>query len=313
MATTLTVSTAARNIFQTGMEQAAQQLQSRLRPYAVVKTGCTGKSQGHRKIQSVEMADSTGRLQATVGQELGLEHRYLFPRKAWVATTLDEDDAADLDLQVAPTGDISTQHIQAVGRKIDDIMIAGITGTNYEGVEDSMSSVTLPAGQTIAYNYKRDGTTADSGLTFAKLTAAKSLFAKAEIYGQEQKQAGAKLVLAVSQDELDDLLNDATLYVGSLDYNKLKALVDGEVDYFMGINFIRSERLATTTASSKLTRTCPMWVSTGIHLDFWYDVKTSIDVLPTVSQAIQVYSRLKAGCCRMSEKHAAIIQTIRAA
>lgn len=317
MSVALTVPQSARNMFQSGMERAAQQLQSRFRAFASVKTGCTGKSSAHRKLQKMEMNDVTGRLQPTVGQEIALEHRYLFPRKADLATIVDEDDAAELDLAVAPTGEISTEHVSAAGRKLDSIFLSGILGNNLEGLEDSMSTIALPSTQYIPVDYRRDGGSGNLGLTLAKLVRAKGRFGKLEVYSQEQKESGAKLCMAISQDELDNLLYDVT-QTGSADYNKVKALVDGEVDYFMGIHFLRSELLpiaaaaatiatgnmagtTVTVASGKIIRTLPMWVNTGVHLDFWYDVKTSIDVLPTQSQAIQVYSRIKAGACRKGE------------
>jgi hypothetical protein len=314
MSVALTVPQSARNMFQSGMERAAQQFQSRFKAYAQVKTGCTGKSQAHRKIQKMEMNDVTGRLQPTVGQEIALEHRYLFPRKADLATIVDEDDAAELDLAVAPTGEISTEHVSAAGRKLDAIFLNGILGSNLEGLEDSMSTVAIPSTQYIAVDYRRDGGSGNLGLTLAKLVRAKGRFGKLEVFSQEQKESGAKLCCAISQDELDNLLYDVT-QTGSADYNKVKALVDGEVDYFMGIHFLRTELLPVavaaqvvggtgtnvTVGSGKIIRTLPMWVNTGVHLDFWYDVKTSIDVLPTQSQAIQVYSRIKAGACRKDE------------
>lgn len=302
MSVSLSILQAARNMFQPGMEHVAQQAASRLRQYATVKTGCSGKSQAHRKIQSANMTDATGRLLPTTGQELALEQRYLFPRKATLTTLMDEDDASELDLQVAPTGEIGMQHAMAAGRKIDDIFIAGILGTNLEGIEDSMTSVVLPASQYVAVNYRRDGGSGNLGLTIAKIAQGKGKFAKAEIYGQEQKQAGAKLCMAVSQDELNDLLLDAQ-QVGSADYNNVKALVDGEVDYFMGVRFLRTERLpATAPSGGKIIRTCPMWVSSMVHLDFWYDVATKIAVRDDLSEAIQIRSKIKVGACRKQEE-----------
>jgi hypothetical protein len=307
MPVSMTVLQAARNHFQTGMEQVAQQQASRLRAYATVKTGCTGKSQAHRKIQAIEFTDSTGRLLPTTGTEIGLEQRYLFPRKAVGVTLVDEDDAGELDLQVAPTGEIRMAHEMGAGRKIDDILIAGILGNNYEGLEDSMTTVALPAGQYVAVNYRRDGGSANTGLTLAKLVRAKGKFGKNEIYGQEQKQAGAKLCCAVSQDELDNLLYEVE-QTGNSRYSDVKALVNGEVDYFMGIQFLRTERLPyTLPGGGKLIRSVPMWVSTGVHLDFWYDIQTKISERDDLSEAIQVRSKLKVGSCRKDEPYVAVI------
>lgn len=306
MATNLTIPQSARIKFQEGMEHVAQQMQSRFREWAKVKTGCTGKASAHRKVTKAEMNDVTGRLAPTLGQELLLNHRYLFPRKADLATILDEDDAAELDLAVAPTGDIITQHSAAAGRKIDSIFLNGIMGANYEGQEDSLTSVTIAgaySANVIAVNLATPTTTGSNvGLTLAKLIAGKSRFGKLEVYGQDQKEAGAQLCMAVSQEELDTLLY-AVEEIQSADYNKVKALVDGETDYFMGIHFKRTELLPVASN----VRACPMWVNTGVHLDFWYDVKTNIDTLATQSQAIQVYSRIKVGAARGGEENVVLV------
>lgn len=309
MAVELNIPQSARVQFQTGLERVAQQLQSRFRGLAIVKTGCTGKAQAHRKIRKMEMKDTTGRLQPTIGEEMSLLHRYLFPRKAELTTILDEDDAAELDAGVAPTGSIITEHGSAAGRKLDSIFLNGIIGDNLEGLESSMTTVAVPPSQKIAVDARASGS-GNQGLTLYKLVKGKALFAKNEVYGQDAKESGAKLCMAVSQDELDNLLLDVEK-TGSADYNKVKALVDGEVDYFMGINFIRTELLPTTvigaTSAGYKIRTCPMWVSNGVHLDFWYDVKTNIDVRVDQSQAIQIYSRIKVNSCRHDEDRVVLV------
>jgi hypothetical protein len=299
MAVEITIPQSARHMFQAGIEHVAQQMESRFRQCATVKTGCTGKSQAHRKVQKGEMSDVVGRHEDTVGEELGLFQRFIFPRKAQKTTWIAEDDAQDLNYEFGPTGESQMVHVGAIARKIDDIFISGILGTNYEGTEESIQPVSLAT--TIAVNYRRDGLTANTGLTLAKLVRGKGRFGKSEVYGQEAKQAGAKLWCAVSQDELDNLLYEVE-QTGSADYNKVKALVDGEVDYFMGINFMRTERLPyTEPGGGKIIRSCPMWVSTGVQLDFWYDRKTHIDIRTDKSHSVQVRSILKVGAGRKDE------------
>jgi len=301
MSVALSIPQSARTMFQEGFERVAQQLQSRFRDYADVKTGVLGKSHAFKKIQKREMTDVTGRLQDTNPEEQTFEYRYIMPRKAQLATILDEDDASELGLAVAPTGEIAMEHESAAARKVDDYFIAGILGSNLEGAEDNIQTVALPAGQVIAVNYRRDGGSANTGLTLAKLVRGKGRFGKLEVYGQGVDKKGAKVCMAVSQDELDNLLYDV-VQTGSADYNKVKALVDGEVDYFMGIHFLRTERLPyTSPGGGKIIRSCPMWINTGVRLAFWNEVRTNIDILPGKSQAIQTFSRLRANACRKDE------------
>lgn len=288
-------------MFAEGFEREAQQIMSRFRTYADVKTGLTGKAHVFKKIVKREMQDVTGRLQDTNPEEQQYRYRYLFPRKAKLATIFDEDDASELGLSVAPTGDTIVEHTSAAARKVDDYFIAGILGDNLEGEEDNMQTVPFDtSNQQIAINYHRDGSSTNVGLTLAKLIAAKSKFGKNEVYGQNGDKTG-KLCMAVSQDELDNLLYDVE-QTGSADYNSVKALVNGEVDYFMGIHFLRSERLPVTSlGGGKISRNCPMWLSTQVRIGFWADLKTSIDILPNKDQAIQIYSRIRLNACRKDE------------
>ena len=49
-------------------------------------------------------------------------------------------------------------------------------------------------------------------------------------------------------------------------------LVDGRIRPFMGINFIHTELVP----KSSTTRTCPIWVRSGMHLGIWQDVMSDI-------------------------------------
>lgn len=308
MSIELTTITAARAMFQEGFERQAQQIQSRFRNFADVKTGLTGKSQVYKKIRKMEMNDVIGRFQPTVGDEAKWEYRYLFPRKAEKVTVLDEDDASELGLSVAPTGEIRMEHASAAARKIDDIFLAGIMGNNYEGEEETVMPVPIPSNQKVLINYRRDGFTANTGLTLAKLIRAKGRFGKLEVYGQDVDEGGDRVCMAVSQDELDNLLHDVE-EVGSADYNSVKALVDGNVDYFMGIWFLRTERLPVTSiGGGKIQRNCPMWLRNGVRLGFWNDVETTIKELTNPDGALQIRSKLRANSHRKDEDRVVLVE-----
>jgi hypothetical protein len=301
MSVSLTTVQAARTVFQEGFMRVAQQTQSRFRELADVKTGLTGKSHVFKKIDKTEMEDVTGRLQPTIGEEQTWQHRYLFPRKAQKTKILDEDDAFELALAVAPKGEIITEITSAAKRRIDKYFIEGILGTNYEGSEENVQAIALPNSQIVAVNYREDGGSANTGLTLIKLAQAKAIFQRNEVFGQDVDEEDGKLCMAVSADELKNLLIDAT-QVGSADYNDVKALVDGKISYFMGIHFIRSQQLPTTTpAGNKITRSCPMWVTNGVRIGFWTDITTSIKELSNPDGAIQIRGRIRCNACRKDE------------
>ncbi|RYD48070.1 MAG: hypothetical protein EOP85_04305 [Verrucomicrobiaceae bacterium] len=307
MSAPITTIEAARTMFQEGFERQAQQIQSRFRNFADVKTGLTGKSHVFKKIRKMEMNDVTGRFQPTVGDEANWDYRYLFPRKAEKVTVLDEDDASELGLSVAPTGEIRMEHTSAAARKIDDIFLAGIMGMNYEGKNETIIEAPFPGTQVIAPNFNPGGS-GNTGLTLAKLIKAKSRFGKLEVYGQDVDDGGDRICMAVSQDELDDLLFDSEM-TGSADYNNVKALVDGKVEYFMGIHFLRTERLPYSPPSGgKIIRDCPVWLRNGVRLGFWNDVETTIKELTNPDGALQIRSKLRANSHRKDEDRVVIVQ-----
>lgn len=309
MSVSLSTVQAARTVFQDGFVRVAQQMQSRFRDLADVKTGLTGKSHVFKKIDKTEMDEVTGRLQPTVGEEQTWQYRHLFPRKAQKTKILDEDDASELGLAVAPTGEISTEINSAGKRKIDKFFLEGILGNNYEGSEDSIQTVALPASQIVAVNYRLDGGSANLGLTLAKLARAKEIFMLNEVYGQDVDMEEGKLCMGVSAQELSNLLLDVQ-QTGSVDYNEVRALVDGKINYFMGINFIRSQQLPTTAPSGgKITRSCPMWLTTGVRMGFWTDITTSIKELSNPDGAIQIRGRLRANACRKDETYVVNVLT----
>jgi hypothetical protein len=97
---------------------------------------------------------------------------------------------------------------------------------------------------------------------------------------------------------MSDLLG--TTQVTSSDFNTVKALVQGDVDTFMGFKFILSNRLsldATNTDDRKIFA----FTQDAIKLGVGKDITAKIDVRPDKSYATQVYTCMSIGATRMEE------------
>ncbi len=80
----------------------------------------------------------------------------------------------------------------------------------------------------------------------------------------------------------------------------MKALVNGQVDTFMGFKFIKTQRLATDGSGYDKV---PFWHRKGLKLALGQDLRVSMDYIKTkVSQPLQVYSDIDLGATRMQEK-----------
>ena len=96
---------------------------------------------------------------------------------------------------------------------------------------------------------------AQVGLNLAKLIEAKSLFGKADIDLDDPTNV---LHMAITQNQLDDLLKEEKLT--SNEYANVKALVNGDIDTFMGFKFIRIQRMPLAES----IRTCVAWAKSGV-------------------------------------------------
>lgn len=190
------------------------------------------------------------------------------------------DDLDKVKMLIDPQSSYALNAAFAMGRAMDDLIIAAATGTAYTG-ESGSTSTALPSAQKIA--------NASSGLTIAKLRSARKILRQGEV------DKDTPLYCAVSAEELDDLLG--TTQVTSSDYNTVKALVQGDIDTFMGFKFLGTERLSETSD----VRTCPAWAEDGIVLALGQDAEGKIDERPDKNYSTQVYYSMCLGATRMEE------------
>jgi len=189
---------------------------------------------------------------------------------------------------IDPTSAYASAAAYALGRAQDDEIIAAISGTAYTG-ETGSTSTALPSAQKIT----ESGT---DGLTIAKLRSAKELLDAASV------DPSIARYIAVSPKQITDLLG--TTEVTSSDFNTVKALANGEVNSFLGFNFIVSNRL--TSASSK--RLCLVWAQDGVKMAIGQDLMTRIDERSDKGYAHQVYVCQSIGATRMEEEKVVTIE-----
>ena len=198
------------------------------------------------------------------------------------------DDQDKVRTLIDPTSSYAQAAAFAMGRAMDDVIISAATGTSFTGVSGGTSTA-LPGGQAIT----ESGT---DGLTFAKLRNAK------RIMDLNSVDASIPRYIVVSPRQIDDLLG--TTSVTSADFNTVRALVTGEVNTFMGFQFIVSNRLSI--ASSK--RLCFAYAQDGIKLALGKDVMSRIDERADVGYATQIYYCMSIGATRMEEEKVVSIQ-----
>jgi hypothetical protein len=206
-----------------------------------------------------------------------------------------------------PQAPISQAFQSAYGRKMDRIIIAGALGTAYTGKEGTVPVVLPTSQKLVAFD---GSTTTGVGLNVKTLRAIKKKFNQNEVEGE--------LVLLVTAEETDALLAEQS--VTSEDFNNVKALVNGAVDQFMGIRFVRLELIerpaanvtytvtngaygaGTGTVTASKGRRCIAFVKQGLIMVKAEDMTTTISVRNDKGDVIQIFSKMSIGATRLEEK-----------
>ena len=212
-----------------------------------------------------------------------------------VADLIDKQD--EIRLLIDPKSAYAQAMGMALGRQLDDIIIAAIEG-NARAIDssDSSSNVAVPASNIV----DEDFVAANSDVTIEKLIEAKRIMMSDEVDPEDDK------FFVLDSNSLGALLNETEIQ--SADFNTVKALVQGQIDTFMGFKFIHSERLLSNSEGFK---NCLAYVRPAVRLGMGEDIKVRIAERPDKAFATQVYASLTAGAVRVEEAGVVIVQAFR--
>jgi len=256
-----------------------QQKKSRLREVVRVEN-IVGKNAFFDQLNQTTAYDITSRHADTLTVDTPHVRRRVTTVDRGVADLIDQ---ADLNkILTNPTSAYIEAQIAAMNRKMDDVIIAAAFATAYGGVDGSTTYAFDASNNIVA--------AASVGLTISKIRSAKQILDSNEVDDNDR-------FLVIGSKQLNvDLL--ATTEVTSSDFNTVKALVNGEVNTFLGFKIIRSERLALSSS----TRKCIAGHKNSLLVAFGQQPKTSVDLRPDKNNSIQVLTTMTVGATRMDEK-----------
>jgi len=273
------ITTAFVNQFSSNITMLSQQMGSLLREAVDVET-VTGEKAFFDQVGSAVAQVRTSRHGDTPLMETPHARRMVTMSTYEYADLIDDPDK--IRLLVDPTSSYARAAAMAMGRSIDDVVISAALGTASTGKTGSTSTA-LPSGQKIAHG--------SGGLTQAKLVSAK------KILDQNSVDPSIQRYIVVSPEQIEDLLNITS--VTSADFNTVRALVQGEVDTFVGFKFIVSNRLNTDSDGN---RQVIAFAGDGIKLAIGKDVTGRIDERSDKSYSTQIYYCMDIGATRMEEE-----------
>ena len=269
------ITTAFVQQYSANIQMLSQQMGSLLRDKVRVES-VVGKNAFFDQVGSVTAVLKTSRHSDTPQIDTPHSRRRVSLADYEYADLIDQQDK--VRLLIDPTSSYAQAAAYAMGRAMDDVIIAAATGTAFTGETGATSEsaqTAIAAGGT--------------GLTIAKLRTAKQTFDLASVDPSIPRH------IVVGPEQITNLLG--TTEVTSSDFNTVKALANGEVNSFLGFNFTVSNRLA----KSGNDRTCIAFAQDGITLGIGKDVSARIDERADKSYATQVYYCMSIGATRMEQ------------
>jgi len=274
------ITTAFVEQYSANIQMLSQQMGSLLRD-AVRNESVVGKDAYFDQIGKVTAILKTSRHSDTPQIDTPHSRRRVSLADYEFADLIDQQDK--VRLLIDPTSSYAKAAAYAMGRAMDDVIIAAALGSANTGVSGG-TAVELPAGNIVA------AALGGTGMNIEKLASAKNILDSGDV------DPSIKRHIIVSPTEIQDLLNNTT--VTSSDFNTVKALVQGEIDSFMGFKFHVSNRLVDNGASNTQ---CIAFAEDGILLGVGKDVTARIDERSDKSYATQVYYCQTIGATRMEE------------
>ena len=279
------ITTAFVEQYKGNVEHLVQQKGSRLRDAVSVET-VVGKNAFFEQIGSTAARIRTTRHADTPRVDTPHSRRRVSLVDYDWADLIDDEDR--VRMLIDPTSPYAEAAAMAMGRAIDSAIIDAADGTAYTGVAggtstayDTNNTVDVQVGVSPA---------ADTGLNIGKLRAAKQILDANEADDNDR-------FCIINAKQLQNLL--AETEITSSDYNVVKALVQGEVNTFMGFNFIRTELLETDSNSDHKVL---FWQKKGMKLAIGAEPTIKISERADKNHATQVFASMSIGATRMQEE-----------
>ena len=279
------ITTAFVKQYSAGVRMLQQQVTSRLHDAVMVDPGVQGDRAFYDQVDATNMSEVTNRHGDTEYTDTPHKRRMVKLSTYEVADLVDRADQRRLLND--PVNPYSRSMASAANRQTDDVILAAFDATAKTGVDGSGTAA-------FDSDYSFNATGASQALEVNDLIKARRLLEAAE---NEEDDGENKWCIVMSAVCREQLLQQTE--VTSADYATVKALVNGQVNTFLGFDFIKSQRAAITAAG---IRDVFAWVKKSMQLAVGEEPRAFIDRLPQKRHSLQVRYEQDCGATRMDEK-----------
>lgn len=285
--------------YSTNLELLLQQKGSKLRDAVMTGTHVGKAASPVDQVGAVAAVTVPGpAFQAMPRVDATTDRRWVFPTNYHLPQLIDNFDL--LRTITDPKSKWAENGAYAMGRAMDDQIIAGLFGTAQTGESGGTAvafgtALTTAGGQNVSVNV---------GGVASDLNVEKLREAKRRLMANEVDLDSDPLVCILTAEQHDALLGDVQVVSGDFGWRDQPVLKEGRLERFLGINFIHCERLTTGSDDTAGTsRQVPVFAKSGVYLGIWDDMKTSLTQREDlVSRPWQLYTTGVFGATRLEEK-----------
>lgn len=258
----------------------AQQRGSRFRP-AVRSDPRKGERFTYERLEEGGgVTEVTARHMDTPIEDPSHRRRHLIPKDFVKAYMLDDEDLRKI--MVDPLNEYSQSIGWSFGKAHDDAIIGAFFADMLMG-KQAQTTVSFPAGQKV---------TTAGNITIAKWRDAREILEANEV---EEDDGPNRWFTAFTASQRKSLLG--TTEVTSADYNTIRALVNGQVNDFLGFSLIKSQRIVKTGND----RLVPVWSRAAMVMGLTQEPRSSIKRRADKNDNWQVLYKAGHGAARLDE------------
>jgi hypothetical protein len=288
------VTTAFVEQYRANVYHLVQQKGSKLRGSVRVES-ITGENAFFDQIGAVAAQRRINRHGDTPRMDTPHSRRRVTPVDYEWADLIDNQDK--IRMLIDPTSEYAQAAMWALGRAIDDVVIAAVDAAAATGVDGATSTAFDTAMIVDVQTVWPGVTAADTGLNIAKLIQARRLLGDNDVDPDEEVFA------AVNARQVSSLLKDERVVSG--DYNSALPLMQGQISRVAGVTLIPCNRI---TVDGNSDDKVPYWTRSGLLLATGQDITGRISERADKSYSMQVYASMTIGATRMEEKRVGYIE-----
>lgn len=286
----ITIDQAFVTAYKSNVYHLSQQMTSRLRD-AVFVEPAKGEAHAFDRLGKSTAKQRTSRHSATPQANITHDRR-LAVMSTWEdGETIDNDDKAQA--LITPQSAYITSLLAGMERNFDSRVITALGGNASSGHDTgSITQVALPAAQKIAH-----GT---AGLTLAKVISARTKLAKAQAWF---RVAPKDKFILVGSDMVEDIFTASDVaQMASLDFQTRQPLMDGNIMWWMGMNWIEvDDALLPVDPLDSTSRLIYAWIKPALGVGVAKNLTAEVGIDPSLSFSTRIYVQEVLGAVRIED------------